>query len=340
MADAAFKLGTFRHGATAPSVIVLPHAGSELFFDIAVLWRIFASHSRAKSYRLGPTFDLQSLLGDWDAAFAALQALADFVGEEGVNSDRLKDASLQRLALRPLPPVPRPGKMLYAAANYSDHIKEMRAAKFTGGAIDLKKDFQGEKAKSRPYLFLKASSCLAGAEDDIWMPPEWPQIDWEAEMALAIGRPGKRITAEKAIEHIAGFMTTNDVSCRDLQWREDRQALRSDWLGGKNHDTFAPMGPYLVPRQFVPDHNNLFIRLWVNGELKQDGNTSDIIFNAEEQIEYVSRMMTLQPGDIFSTGTTGGVGQGSNTFLKVGDIVETEIEGLGRQRNRMVVAPA
>jgi 2-keto-4-pentenoate hydratase/2-oxohepta-3-ene-1,7-dioic acid hydratase in catechol pathway len=112
--------------------------------------------------------------------------------------------------------------------------------------------------------------------------------------------------------------------------------LRSDWLNGKSHDNFAPMGPFLVPRAFVPDHKNLFIRLAVNGEVRQSGNTSQFIFTPEEQIEYASNILTLEPGDIFSCGTCGGVGQGTNTFLKVGDVMETEIGFLGKMRNRFV----
>jgi len=196
--------------------------------------------------------------------------------------------------------------------------------------------FTGEKSTSEPYLFLKAPSTLAGANDDIAIPAGLKKIDWEAEIALAIGKSGKRIKAERALEHVAGFMTTNDVSARDLQIRADRPGLRSDWLNGKSHDNFAPTGPFLVPRAFVPDHKNLFIRLTVNGEVKQDGNTSQFIFTPEEQIEYASHILTLDSGDIFSCGTCGGVGQGTNTFLKAGDVMETEIESLGKMRNRFV----
>ena len=148
--------------------------------------------------------------------------------------------------------------------------------------------------RRKPYLFLKAPSTLAGAYDDIAIPRGMSKIDWEAEIALAIGKPGKRIKAERALDHVAGFMTTNDVSCRDLQIRADRPGLRSDWLGGKSHDNFAPMGPFLVPRAFVPNHMNLFIRLTVNGEVKQNGNTSQFIFTPEEQIEYASNILTLR----------------------------------------------
>jgi 2-keto-4-pentenoate hydratase/2-oxohepta-3-ene-1,7-dioic acid hydratase in catechol pathway len=236
-------------------------------------------------------------------------------------------------ALKALPPVRRPGKMFYAAQNFQEHVDEMIPAGMTpaGGP-----KFTGEKSTSEPYLFLKAPSTLAGAYDDIAIPTGLKKIDWEAEIALAIGKPGKRIKAERALDHVAGFMTTNDVSARDLQIRADRPGLRSDWLNGKSHDNFAPTGPFLVPRAFVPDHKNLFIRLTVNGEIKQNGNTSQFIFTPEEQIEYASNILSLDSGDFFSCGTCGGVGQGTNTFLNVGDVMETEIESLGKMRNRFV----
>ncbi|HTP84725.1 MAG TPA: fumarylacetoacetate hydrolase family protein, partial [Alphaproteobacteria bacterium] len=238
-------------------------------------------------------------------------------------------------ALRPRPPVARPGKMFYAAQNFQEHVDEMRRSgmsKVESG----QKEFTGDKGTTRPYLFLKAPSCLAGAQDDIQIPLGMTKIDWEAEIALAIGKPGKRIKAERALDHVAGFMTTNDVSCRDQQMRPDRPALRSDWLGGKSHDGFAPMGPFFVPRAFVPDHMNLFIRLSVNGQTKQNGNTSQFIFTPEEQIEYASNILSLQSADVFVCGTCGGVGQGTHTFLKVGDVMETEVQGLGKMRNRFV----
>src|SRR5260370_20718646 len=166
------------------------------------------------------------------------------------------------------------------------------------------------------------------------------KIDWEAEIAFAIGKKGKRIKAERALEHVAGFMTTNDVSCRDLQIRADRPALRSDWLCGKSHDNFAPMGPYLVPRAFVGNHMNLFIRLTVNGAVKQNGNTSQFIFTPEEQIEYASSILTIETGDVFSCGTCRCVGQGANTFLEPCDVMETAVENLCWIRNRLFAEPA
>ena len=309
-----FKLATFaKNGGGAFAAVVL---GDDVI-DLRSL--------RAATF--GST-SIDALLDDWDANFAKLQEAVAVVQKEGVPSDTAKLSYL-----RALPPVRRPGKMFYAAQNFQEHVDEMIRAGMspTGGP-----KFTGEKSTSHPYLFLKAPSTLCGANDDIAVPTGLKKIDWEAEIALAIGRPGKRIKAERALDHVAGWMTTNDVSARDLQIRADRPGLRSDWLNGKSHDNFAPTGPFLVPRAFVPDHKNLFIRLTVNGEIKQNGSTSQFIFTPEEQIEYASAILSLESGDIFSCGTCGGVGQGTNTFLKVGDVMETEIEGLGRMRNRFV----
>jgi 2,4-didehydro-3-deoxy-L-rhamnonate hydrolase len=292
-----------------------------------------ASHrASARSGVLSSTNSILDLLENWDANFSVLQDIVAHIEKEGLRPGAAKLASL-----RALPPVTRPGKMFYAAQNFQEHVDEMLRAGMTpaGGPA-----FTGEKATTQPYLFLKAPSCLAGAHDDIAIPLGMKKIDWEAEIALAIGKSGKHIKAEHALEHVAGFMTTNDVSCRDMQIRPDRPGLRSDWLGGKSHDNFAPMGPFLVPRAFVPNHMNLFIRLTVNGEVKQNGNTSQFIFTPEEQIEYASNILTVETGDIFSCGTCGGVGQGTSSFLKPGDVMETEIENLGRMRNRFVAEAA
>ncbi len=313
-----FKLGTFaKSGGGSFAAIVL---GDD------VIGLNAAATARKSALTSVPT--IQSLLESWDANFAALQEIVGFLEKEG-------RPGAQKLAgLRALPPVTRPGKMFYAAQNFQEHVDEMLRAGMTPASGPK---FTGEKSTSQPYLFLKAPSTLCGANDDITIPHGMKKIDWEAEIALAIGKRGKRIKAERALEHVAGFMTTNDVSARDLQIRTDRPGLRSDWLNGKSHDNFAPMGPFLVPRAFVPDHKKLFIRLAVNGEVKQNGNTSQFIFTPEEQIEYASNILSLDSGDVFSCGTCGGVGQGANTFLKAGDIMETEIEGLGKMRNRFVV---
>ena len=327
MNGTSFKLGTFTKTGGAPfAAIVLGDDAIDLKAAQA------AYRSAGRSGTLSAVESIDALLENWDANFAVLQEIVAYLEKDGVRSGTTKLADL-----RALPPVRRPGKMFYAAQNFQEHVDEMLRAGMTpaGGP-----KFTGEKSTSAPYLFLKAPSCLCGANDDIAIPQGLKKIDWEAEIALAIGKRGKRIKAERALDHVAGFMTTNDVSCRDLQIRADRPGLRSDWLGGKSHDNFAPTGPFLVPRVFVADPMNLFIRLTVNGEVKQNGNTSQFIFTPEEQIEYASNILSLECGDFFSCGTCGGVGQGTNTFLKAGDVMETEIEGLGKMRNRFVAEKA
>ncbi len=324
MNGTAFKLATLaKSGGNAFVAVVLGDDAIDLKSAHA------AYRAAGRKGELSASDDMLGLLEDWDKNFAVLQEIVAFLEKEGA----AKSGAAKLSSFKALPPVRRPGKMFYAAQNFQEHVNEMIRAGMspTSGPI-----FTGEKSTTVPYLFLKAPSTLAGAFDDIEIPRGMKKIDWEAEIALAISKPGKRIKVEHALDHIAGFMTTNDVSCRDQQIRTDRPALRSDWLGGKSHDNFAPTGPFLVPRVFVPDHMNLFIKLTVNGEVKQDGNTSQFIFTPEEQIEYASNMLSLDSGDIFSCGTCGGVGQGTNTFLKAGDVVETEIELLGRMRNRFV----
>ena len=317
-----FKLGSFAKPGGKPfAAIVL---GDDAI-EIAAAERACSGSVRGAGLSSG---SIDGLLADWDRNFAALQEIVASLHKQGARPGAARLADL-----RALPPVARPGKMFYAAQNFQEHVDEMLRAGMTPASGPR---FTGEKSTTRPYLFLKAPSCLAGANDDIAIPRGMNKIDWEAEIALAIGKSGKRIKAEHALAHVAGFMTTNDVSCRDLQIRPDRPGLRSDWLGGKSHDNFAPMGPFLVPRAFAPDHMNLFIRLAVNGEVKQNGNTSQFIFTPEEQIEYASHILTLESGDVFSCGTCGGVGQGTNTFLKVGDVMETEVELLGKMRNKMI----
>jgi 2,4-diketo-3-deoxy-L-fuconate hydrolase len=318
-----FRLATLARPGGSPFVAIV--LGDDAV-DLSAAHATYRASGRGSA--LSATDSIFSLLERWEANFPVLQEIVAFLEKEGLHPGAAKFASL-----RALPPVMRPGKMFYAAQNFQEHVDEMNRAGMTptGGP-----QFTGEKSMTIPYLFLKAPSCLAGAFDDIELPLGMKRIDWEAEIALVIGRKGKRIKAERALEHVAGFMTTNDVSCRDLQIRSDRPALRSDWLGGKSHDKFAPMGPFLVPRAFVPDHMNLFIRLSVNGDVKQNGNTSQFIFTPEEQIEFASNILTIETGDVFSCGTCGGVGQGTNAFLAPGDVMETEIENLGKMRNRFV----
>lgn len=325
-----FALASVSSAGSPPFVVMVL---GERALSLAALLPHYRKARGEKARQFGDASSLFAILQDWDANFAVLADIADVVGREGIEAGPWQGGVSRFADLRKLPPILSPGKMFYAAQNYKEHVKEMQGARFGGTG---KGDFTGEKDNSKPYAFLRAPSTMIGANDDIVLPAMFDRIDWEVEMAVAIGRRGKHISAARAKDHIAGYMSTNDVSCRSLFLRDDRPALRSDWLGGKNHDSFAPIGPLFVPRAFVPNHMNLRLTLSVNGETMQDGNTGEMIFSPEEQIEYCSHLMTLEPGDIFATGTPSGVGTAKGKFLKEGDIVEAEVEGLGRQRNRVV----
>jgi acylpyruvate hydrolase len=218
-------------------------------------------------------------------------------------------------AVRLGPPVPDPQKILCLGLNYRDHAAE-----------------SGLQAPAAPMFFAKYANSLVGPQDDIVPPATTRQVDYEAELAVVIGRRGRDIDAGDALEHVAGAMAFNDVSARDLQ------LANTLWTGGKAIDTFAPCGPGLVLREDVGDLSSLAVRTRVNGETVQDGNTASMIFGVAETIAFVSQVMTLEPGDIIATGTPAGVGNARNPkrFLQPGDLVEIEIERIGTLRNRIV----
>jgi len=253
--------------------------------------------------------DMATFLAAGEAAHSAAQKLLDKSSPE--NALPLANVHL-------LPPVPRPGKIVAVGLNYRDHAMESGA----------------KEAPKSPILFAKFPNSIAGPSDAIVMPIGDPKIDYEAELAVVIGRKGKAIAAGKAYEYVAGYMPLNDVSARTWQFG-DKQ-----WVRGKSCDTFCPTGPHLTTRDEIPDPHTLFIRARVNGVTLQDSNTSKLIFRIPELLEFISASITLEPGDIIATGTPEGVGafRQPPLFLKAGDVVEVEIEKLGVLRNR-VVAP-
>jgi len=217
-----------------------------------------------------------------------------------------------------LPPVPRPGKIVAVGLNYRDHAME---------------SFAKEPPKA-PILFAKFPNSIAGPSDDIVIPLGNPNVDYEAELAVVVGRKGKAIPAGKAFAYVAGYMPLNDVTARAWQFA-DKQ-----WVRGKSCDTFCPTGPHLTTRDEIPDPHSLFIRARVNGVTLQDSNTSKLIFPIPVLMEFISASITLEPGDIIATGTPEGVGafRVPPLFLKAGDVVEVEIEKLGVLRNKLVAA--
>ncbi len=208
------------------------------------------------------------------------------------------------------------GKFLCIGLNYSDHAAE------TGAAIP-----------EHPILFFKANSAVVGPNDDVVMPRGSEKTDWEVELGVVIGTEAKYVSKEDALNHVAGYCVINDVSERHFQAN-----LTGQWTKGKSCDTFGPTGPWLVTRDEVADPQNLAMSLDVNGKRMQTGSTATMIFTVAEIIEHLSHLFTLHPGDVISTGTPPGVGLGMKpdpVFLKVGDVMELEIEGLGRQRQNV-----
>ena len=327
MESGGFKLGTFHDAGRRFVGLVIGATTYDLSRLPSQLGRTAAKPLAAMS--------LLQMLADWDRNFELLQELSvDVAARDGMDDAQGIAFTLDGLDV--LAPIIRPPKMLCAAANYAEHSKGMQKT-FTSNLPTVAGALaEPDRAKLRPYMFLKAGNTLAESFDDILLPPGMMRLDWEAELGVVISRRGKNVPAERAMDHVAGFVAFNDVSCRDHTWREDRPGLRSDWLGGKSWDTFAPMGPYFVPRAFVENCADLRIWCSVNGETKQDGTTGDMIFSTEEQIAYAANMLTLEPGDVIATGTPAGTGQERLEFLKPGDVVEVEVGACGRQRNRIV----
>lgn len=323
-----FALGRYLAGATPALAIAI---GSR-HVDLKALADAVSAHG-GHDVSWPEKITLMHMLADWENYFFRLQQMAQLAHETGLLSS-VPALDFSAAASRLLPPIERPYKIMCAAANYKAHVAEMRASNFTGPANAPKTE---ATAALRPYHFFKAPSCMIGPDDEIVLPSAEHKIDWEVELGAVIGKPGKNIPAANALDHVAGYVVVNDISCRAATWRADRPNLRSDWMSGKSYDTFLPVGPWFVPSAFVPDYRAMQLQLWVNGELHQDGYARDMIFSTEEQIAYLSEMMTLEPGDLVVTGTPAGVGQGKGVYLKPGDVVEAEISHLGRQRNRVVL---
>ena len=228
------------------------------------------------------------------------------------------------------PPVPKPNKFLALATNYREHIAEGDFTK-----MPEKED------KITPYVFMKPpSTTVIATEDPIVLPKVAVAIDWELELGVIIGRKGKYIPEAEALDYVFGYTVVNDVSERKLFASKERTKDRDmdgffDWLNGKWLDGFAPTGPVMVTRDEIGNPQNLHARLTINGEVKQDFNTGDMIFDIPATIAFISRIMTLEPGDIIATGTSAGVGDSQGIYLKAGDLVEGEIERIGLLRNQV-----
>jgi 2,4-diketo-3-deoxy-L-fuconate hydrolase len=254
-------------------------------------------------------YDVSAFGGDYNEAFFennGLERLEQFV--KANQNDLVAIPDEARIGS----PIARPSKILCIGLNYADHARE------TGATIP-----------TEPIIFMKSTTALTGPFDEVTIPRDSVKTDWEVELAVVIGKKASYVEESEALDYVAGYVLHNDVSEREFQLERN-----GTWDKGKGCDTFAPIGPFLATPDEIEDVNNLRIWLTVNGQTMQDGNTSDFIFNVPYLIAYVSRFMTLLPGDVISTGTPAGVGLGFKppVFLKPGDVVELGIDGLGTSK--------
>ena len=279
-----------------------------------------------KLTRVGALGAERPALIDDNGKLRDLSAVVADIGGNVLNRKSLDSLRRQDVASLPLLPqgirfgaaVGQVGKMVCVGLNFKDHAEEA-----------------GLALPAQPILFMKATTALSGPNDDVIIPWGSKKTDWEVELGVVIGDVARRVPQERALDYVAGYLVVNDLSEREFQLEHGGQ-----WVKGKSCDTFGPIGPMLVTTDEIPHPQKLSMWLEVNGRRYQNGSTADMIFGVAHLVSYISRYMTLMPGDIISTGTPAGVGLGQRppTYLNVGDVVELGIDGLGRQRQRMVAA--
>jgi 2-keto-4-pentenoate hydratase/2-oxohepta-3-ene-1,7-dioic acid hydratase in catechol pathway len=276
------------------------------------------------------------LLENWDTNFAALQSVVE------AGAPTRTAIPLEQLKIHP--PVNLPRQVFCSGANYKKHVIELIVDE-GGGPMTEKmtteerrawatKMMDDRAANGYPYMFSKPVSVITGAYDNIVLPPHAKAPDWELELGVIIGRKARHVARADALDYVAGYAIVNDITNRDHVFRRDAvKAMGSDWVAAKGSPTYLPFGPYLVPAAFVPNPQDLQLTLKLNGEIKQDESTADMIFDIARQIEYLSSLVELWPGDVICTGSPAGNGTHYKRFLQAGDVVESTITGLGTQRN-------
>lgn len=266
---------------------------------------------------------VQAILDDWANAQGRLAQGAEKIASGGV-------ATQDIAGLKLLSPVHWPVSIYCAGANYSDHVARMAAKQ------GLKPEPNPKESGLKPWHFLKPSRTAIGHNEDISVVSA--ALDWEIELAVIIGKTARNLSIADAYSCIAGYTVANDISARDLSRRNgisDHSPFKWDWIGQKCFDGSCPMGPWMTPASEIADPMNLKLQLFVNDQLKQDSNTGLMIFNIADQISHLSSRLTLHPGDVILTGTPCGVGAESGEFLKAGDVMRVEIEGVGTLVNRV-----
>ena len=267
-----------------------------------------------------------SILQQWQERAPQLRSLA-----RQVRTGAVQRAMRPLSAVKLLPPVMYPGTVFCAGANYKDHVAEMSRA------LNLPPEPDPHEIGLKPWHFIKPSApCVRETGARIQLPPYSRRVDWEAEIALVIGRPCRDVSVDDALDFVAGLTIVNDLSARDHLKRDKIAAdspFKYDWVSQKCFDGALPMGPWIVPLEDFADIHQLGIQLWVNDELMQDSSSRNLIFSYAEQIAHLSTRLTLRPGDVIATGTPAGCGAARGRFLQPGDRVRIRVEGIGELQN-------
>jgi 2-keto-4-pentenoate hydratase/2-oxohepta-3-ene-1,7-dioic acid hydratase in catechol pathway len=274
-----------------------------------------------------PPRSVKEILRRGPSCLAILAQLAD-------SSDILTPLDAVKL----LAPIPRPGKAIALAGNYSEHLKE--AALKNGFKLGLS---DSPRQTTVPRPFIMPATTVVGPDDEIPWPAYSKEIDYEIELAVVIGKNAKRVNIQNALDYVAGYTIANDVSARSVTFLKGRQTRPwddfYDWLSGKWADGFLPMGPYLLTADEIDDVQNLNLTLKVNGEVRQNANTIQMIYRVADVVSFLSHIMTLEPGDIIATGTPAGVAVATGNFLQPNDVIECTIEKLGTLKNTLGPRP-
>ncbi len=302
-----------------------------------------SEHLRKKSCSIeGSSGSMLDVLDHWSENLPRLQAAAASLANAQPGTLARSGAAPDTLRFHA--PIPQPRQIFCSGANYRRHVVQIIMAQTTDATRNMnaqERQAYGEKVMDErarngtPFFFVKAQSTVTGPLDPIILPKDVEQPDWELELAVVMGRRAHRVTRQEALEYVAGYTIANDLTNRDKLARKpgDMRELGMDWVASKCSATYLPLGPYLVPAIQVDDPQSLQITLKLNGEVKQNDNTSDMIFGVARLIEDLSHKVTLLPGDVICTGSPSGNGVHYNRFLRPGDIVESSITGLGTQRN-------
>jgi len=334
-AQVPFQLASVSDGRGEPWPALVVE---EQAIALAALASLYPLHGQA----LRGAGSMLAVLESWNTTFPALQAMHGSLMRDRTAQTQAARALVPLSKLQIHAPIEAPRQIFCSGANYRKHVIDLiidqDSPENAGMDREQRRTYATQlmdrrAASGKPFVFNKCVSTITGPFDAIVLPGDAKQPDWELELGVVIGRAARRVPRTEALSYVAGYVIVNDITERTLVFRPDIPQMGMDWLSSKNSPTFLPMGPYLTPAAFVKDPQDLRITLKLNGEIKQDESTVDMIFDVARLIEYISATVQLLPGDLICTGSPSGNGTHYNRFLRPGDVVEGSIGGLGTQRN-------